>query len=171
MSCLSIWSRVFIPGPHYHENFFTFMNWNLNSLAKKEFERVQQIEAHNSIYKYDLISLCETSLNDSMDIPDPLMNDYTFIQSHGLFYNNSFPFTPRHDLSWIFFTVSYIIIKLPPQNLQNLRQTLKVFMIKFPLKSLMPPFIQGISTVIHNSGGKKVILHLRVRKSKNYLPP
>ncbi|MCH2417084.1 MAG: hypothetical protein MK195_10055, partial [Acidimicrobiales bacterium] len=63
------------PGPHYHENFFSFMNWNLNSLAKNNFERVPLIEAHNSIFNYDLISLCETSLNDSTEIPDPLMND------------------------------------------------------------------------------------------------
>ena len=25
------------PGPHYHENFFTFMNWNLNSIVKNKF--------------------------------------------------------------------------------------------------------------------------------------
>jgi len=25
------------PGPHYRENFFNFMSWNLNSLAKKNF--------------------------------------------------------------------------------------------------------------------------------------
>ena len=27
------------PGDHYHERFFNFMNWNLNSLAKNNFER------------------------------------------------------------------------------------------------------------------------------------
>ena len=36
------------PGPQYRENFFTFMSWNLNSLAKKDFERVDLIEAHNA---------------------------------------------------------------------------------------------------------------------------
>ena len=41
------------------------MNWNLNSLAKDNFQRVQLIEAHNSIFDYDLISICETSLSDS----------------------------------------------------------------------------------------------------------
>ena len=45
------------PGPQYQENFFSFMNGNLNYIAKNNFERVQLIEAHNSIYNYDLISL------------------------------------------------------------------------------------------------------------------
>ena len=33
------------PGPQYHENLFSFMNWNLNSIAKNNFERIQLIEA------------------------------------------------------------------------------------------------------------------------------
>ena len=54
------------PGPHYQNNFFNFMSWNLNSLAKDNFQRVRLIEAHNSIFNYDLISICETSLNDAV---------------------------------------------------------------------------------------------------------
>ena len=54
------------PGPGYHSNFFNFMNWNPNSLATNDFARVQLIEAHNSLHNYDLISICETSLTDSM---------------------------------------------------------------------------------------------------------
>ena len=54
------------PGPQFHNNFFNFMTWNLNSLAKDDFQRVRLIEAHNSIFNYDLISVCETSLNDSV---------------------------------------------------------------------------------------------------------
>ena len=68
----------FNPGPEYQNNFLNFMSWNVNSLAKKQFHRVHLIEAHNSIFKYDLISICETSLNDSVEIPEPLLNDYTF---------------------------------------------------------------------------------------------
>ena len=56
------------PGDDYHGNFFTFMNWNPNSLAKNDFERMQLIEAHNSIFNYDLISSCETSLNSSAEL-------------------------------------------------------------------------------------------------------
>ncbi|MCH2406242.1 MAG: endonuclease/exonuclease/phosphatase family protein, partial [Nitrosopumilus sp.] len=98
------------PGPRYGDNFFTFLNWNLNSLAKNEFERVNLLEAHNSVYNYDLISLCETCLTDSVDIPNPLMKEYTFISAiHpsnsarggvGLFYKDTLPLTPRHDLSF-----------------------------------------------------------------------
>ena len=119
------------PGPLYHENFFTFMNWNLNSIVKNNFERVQLIEAHNSLFNYDLISLCETSLNESVEIPDPLLNDCNFIPANhpdnvshggvGLFYKNSLPLKQRKDLSFdesivvelkfgrkkIFFTVLY----------------------------------------------------------------
>ena len=119
------------PGPLYHENFFTFMNWNLNSIVKNNFERVQLIEAHNSLFNYDLISLCETSLNESVEIPDPLLNEYTFLPANhpdnvshggvGLFYKNSLPLKHRKDLSFdesivvelkfgrkkIFFTVLY----------------------------------------------------------------
>ena len=119
------------PGPSYCENFFSFMNWNLNSLAKDNFQRVQSIEAHNTLFNYDLISICETSLNSSIEIPDPLLNDYTFLSANhpdnvshggvGLFYKNSLPLKQRLDLSFeesivvelkfgrkkIFFTVLY----------------------------------------------------------------
>ena len=70
------------PGHSYRENFFTFMNWNLNSLSKDNFQRVQAIEAHNSLFNYDLISVCETSLNSSIEIPDPLLNDYNFLPAN-----------------------------------------------------------------------------------------
>ena len=49
------------PGPQFQKNFFNFMNWNVNSLAKGNFERIPLIEAHNTIFDYDLISICETS--------------------------------------------------------------------------------------------------------------
>ena len=115
----------------FTNGFFSFCNWNLNSLAKDDFYRVQLLQAHNSIFNYDLISLCETSLNDSLIIPDPLINDYTFITSNnplnvrhggvGLLYKNSLPIKVRDDLSFhesivvelrfgnkkIFFTVLY----------------------------------------------------------------
>ena len=58
------------------------MNWNLNSLAKDNFQRVELIEAHNSQFNYDLISRCETSLNDAIETPDQLFNDYNFIPAN-----------------------------------------------------------------------------------------
>ena len=100
----------FNPGPRYHEGFFSFMNWNLNSLVKNNFERVKLIEAHNSLFNYDIISLCETGLNASTEIPDPLLNDYTFISANhknnashggvGLFFKNSLPLTNRSDIAF-----------------------------------------------------------------------
>ena len=97
-------------GPHYQNNFLTFMSWNVNSLAKNDFQRVQLIEAHNSIFNYDIIGICETALNDSTELPEVLLNDYTFISSNnpantkhggvGLFYKNSLPIKVRDDLSF-----------------------------------------------------------------------
>ena len=90
--------------------FLTFMNWNLNSLVKENFGRVGLIEAHNAIFDYDLISVCETNLNDSIEIPDPLLKDYNFISTNhpgnvshggvGLFYKDSLPVIHRKDLSF-----------------------------------------------------------------------
>ena len=88
---------------------FNFMSWNLNSSAKDNFQRVRLIEAHNSIFNYDLISICETSLNDSVELPLTLLNVYTFVSANnptntrhgmvGLFYKNSLPVVVRNDLS------------------------------------------------------------------------
>ena len=119
------------PGPPLQNQFLSFMNWNLNSLVKENFERVGLIEAHNAIFDYDLISICETNLNDSIEIPDPLLKDYNFIHANhpgnvsrggvGLFYKDTLPVIHRNDLSFnecivielkfgrkkIFFTVLY----------------------------------------------------------------
>ena len=86
------------------------MLWNLNSLAKDNFERIRLIEAHNALFKYALISICETSLNDSVELPETLINDYTFVSANnpanvrhggvGLFFKNSLPVIVRTDLSF-----------------------------------------------------------------------
>ena len=62
--------------------FFNFCNWNVNSLSKDNFHRVQLLEAHNSDYNYDLISQCETSLNDSVELPETLLDNYTSVSSN-----------------------------------------------------------------------------------------
>ena len=87
--------------------------WNCNSLAKEDFHRLRLIEAQNSIFNYDLISLCETRLNDQVSLPDPqeyVNNEYTFIPANkpnntrhggvGLFYKNSLPLKVSDDLSF-----------------------------------------------------------------------
>ena len=86
------------------------MSWNLNSLAKDNFQRIRLIEADNALFKYDLISICETSLNDSVELPETLINDYTFVPANnpsnvrhggvGLFFKNSLPVIVRDDLSF-----------------------------------------------------------------------
>ena len=63
----------------FQNNFFSFCNWNINSLAKENFHRAKLIEAHNSLYLYDLIYLCEVSLNNTVEIPEDLLNNYTFL--------------------------------------------------------------------------------------------
>ena len=70
------------PGPQFQNNFFNFMSWNLNSLAKENIQRIRLIEAHNSFFNYNLISICETSLNDSVELPEPLiMNIFLYLQT------------------------------------------------------------------------------------------
>ena len=59
---------------------------------------------------HDLISRCETSLNDSIKLTDILLNDYTFVSSQnptntrhggvGLFFKSSLPIEIRNDLSF-----------------------------------------------------------------------
>ena len=63
---------------------------SVNSLIKDNLQRVRLIEARN-----DLISICEASLDDSVELPETLLNDYTFHPPNtrsggiGLFFKNS----------------------------------------------------------------------------------
>ena len=67
------------PGPTSENELLKFMTWNLNSFAKDNFQRLNLIEAHNSIFDYDLISINETSLNDTVEPPETMLDDYTFL--------------------------------------------------------------------------------------------
>ena len=112
-------------------NLFTFCNWNLNSLTKDNFGRLNLLEAHNSLFNYDIISLCETNLNDTIELPINPLNGFNSIYSHhpsgnkrggvALFYKENLPLFERNDLSFdecivteihigrkkVFFTVIY----------------------------------------------------------------
>ena len=91
-------------------NFFTFCNWNLYSLAKDNFYRVKLLEAHNSFRNYDLISICETGLDDTVELPDVMLENCNFVlynnpsntrrRGVGLFYKNDLPIKIRNDLSF-----------------------------------------------------------------------
>ena len=67
------------PGDYLRNGFLSFCSWNINTLSKDNFQRVSLIEAHNSLFNYDIISLCETSQNDSIIIPQKLIDNYKFI--------------------------------------------------------------------------------------------
>ena len=106
-------------------------NWNLNTLSKNDFYRITLLEAHNLIFDYDIISLCETSLNDSFDPNDIKLPGYKFFPWNnpngsqnggvGIFYKEQLPLRIRTDLCFdeclvtelqfeqkkIFFTVLY----------------------------------------------------------------
>ena len=95
------------PGPQFQKNS---MSWNVNSLVKDKFQRVRLIEAHNSFFNYDLISICETSLNDTVELPETLFNGYTSVPANncanircgrvGRLYKNSLLVIVREDLSF-----------------------------------------------------------------------
>ena len=77
LKCISFWLPIFFiliyndinlnPGPQNKKDCLNFMSWNLNSLAKDNFQRIDLIQAHNVSYSYDLISITETSLNNSVE--------------------------------------------------------------------------------------------------------
>ena len=71
------------PGPMSNDDFSTgflsFCNWNLNSLATNDFNRITLLNAENVIRKYDIISLCETSLNSDTVVPTNAISGYTFL--------------------------------------------------------------------------------------------
>ena len=146
------------PGPQYH------VNWNLNSLAKNNFECVQLIEAQHFIFNYDLISLCETSLSESIEIPDPLLSDYTFIPANhpdnvshggvGLFYKNYLLIKLRNDLAFresivvelkfghkkMFFTVLY---RSPSVEFTDFISNFKVLHTKIQAENPYTSFYTG----------------------------
>ena len=60
--------------------YFSFCNWNLNTLSKYVFTLVSLLSAHNSIHRYGIISSCETSLNYNAIVPTNISQGY---QYHG----------------------------------------------------------------------------------------
>ena len=178
------------PGPYYHHNFFNFMTWNLNSLVKDKFQRVRLLEAHNSLFNYDLISICETNLNDSVELPDKLLNEYSFEPANnpsntrhggvGLFYKDSLPIKIRRDLAFeesivvelkfgrkIIFLPFYIAVLLSITTLRNFRtfcQISKIYTQISKLKILSQYFLPATSMPTRSYGGPMAIQTLKGRK-------
>ena len=94
----------------FSTGYLSFCNWNLNTLSKVNFHRVSILEAHNTIFKYDIISLCETSLNDENPVPENALPGYKYHPLNhpngnrnggvGIFYKESLPLRIRSDLSF-----------------------------------------------------------------------
>ena len=103
------------PGPsqvssEFSSGFLSFCNWNLNTLSKDNFCRVSLLEAHNTIFNYDIISLCETSLSDDTPVPENILPGYLYQPLNhpegrrsggvGIFYKQNLPLRARDDLSF-----------------------------------------------------------------------
>ena len=99
---------------------FSFCNWNCNSLAKNNFNRVDLLKVQASTYNYDIMSLCETSRNDDVEIPVSLIDGYNFVSLNhpsgnrrggvGIFYKENLPLKIRKDLSFNECLVSEVLI-------------------------------------------------------------
>ena len=60
------------PGPRkLKTNSLSVCHWNLNSLCARNFSKLTQLKAYNSLYKYDFICLSETYLDSTT--PDELI--------------------------------------------------------------------------------------------------
>ena len=100
------------PGPGqtniFAGGFLSFCNWNLNTLSKDDFYRITLLQAHNTEYNYDIISLCETSLDETIQVPE--MPGYKFQSCNhpdgnrsggvGILYKESLPLKIREELSF-----------------------------------------------------------------------
>ena len=100
------------PGSYseFSSSFFTFCNRSLNSLSKDDFYRIHLLEPHNTNFNYHIISLCGTSLNETLTIKENSLPGYNFVSQNnsdgsknggvGMFYKETLPLKIRHDLSF-----------------------------------------------------------------------
>ena len=94
------------PGPD--RETLKFCSWNLNSISAHEYIRVSLLEAYNSLYKYDLIGIVETHLDNTVDEGNLSLRGYNLTKSNhpgnlkkggvGLYVKESFPAKNRADL-------------------------------------------------------------------------
>ena len=124
------------PGPQldqkFSSGFLSFCNWNLNTLSKDDFYRISLLEAHNTIFNYDIISLCETSLSDEIKVPENAIPGYIYHPLNnpdgsknggvGIFYKDSLPLKIRSDLSFDECLVSELIFGRKKKFLYRLLQ-------------------------------------------------
>ena len=92
------------PGPETLD----FCCWNLNSITAHDFLQISLIEAYNSVFNYDLISIVETHLDSTVDKDSLALDGYSFIKANhpqnvkrggvGLYVKDSIPSKNRSDL-------------------------------------------------------------------------
>ena len=129
----------------FSKDFFSFCNWNLNTLSKDNFNRISILEAHNSIFKYDIISLCETSLNEDLPVPENLLPGYKYhAHNHpsgekkggvGIFYKDDLPIRIRNDLSFDECLVSELMLGQKKYSSQSFTEIQKITQIHLSLSS------------------------------------
>ena len=169
----------------FTEGFLSFCNWNLNTLSKDDLYGITLLQAHNTEHNYDIISLCETSLDDEVLVP--VMPGYKFHSCNhpdgsrsggvGIFYKESLPLKIREDLSFnesivcklifghkhIFFTVLYRNPKDKKDSVEfvSFLQNLENLHEKLKAKKLMLCFSLVILMRILRRGTLKGIRILR----------
>ena len=125
--------------------------------AKMNFKGFPLLGAHNSHFKYDIISLCETSLNMETKVPENIFKGYNFFpqvtqvvkeKGGGYFTKTRYPRKIRRDLLFeecivtelnlgrkkCFFTVLQQSFDIVHQNLQTklINSGLLTLIIGFP---------------------------------------
>ena len=88
----------------------SFCNWNLNTLSLRNFRRISLLEAQNTIFEYDIISLCEPSLKDEIQVPEAILPGYHYHPLNhphgrksggvGIFYKENLPLRVSTNLSF-----------------------------------------------------------------------
>ena len=141
-----------------------------------------------------MISICETSLNDSVELPESLLNDYTFIPANnpantrhggvGLFYKNSLPVIVRNDLSFdesivvelkfgrkkysLLFYIELLLVTTHVLNFKIFCQNLKPYIQISKLKILLQYFLQEILMHTLSFGGLMATQIRKAQKLKNF---
>ena len=67
------------PGP---SNFISIMHWNCNSLLAHNGIRIPLIDSYNSLHKYDIITITESVLTDTVSDEDINLEGYIPIRKN-----------------------------------------------------------------------------------------
>ena len=65
------------PNPGQFDNSLKFCHWNLNGVCARDKIKIPLLEAHNSIFHYDLMVLSETYLNETVKNEDIMIDGFS----------------------------------------------------------------------------------------------